>query len=638
MYDVVNKNFNLLIKKLTKNNSIDTSILEINVTEILRHRVILRSAKEINETQYSILGDLKIQVEQYQKYKYDPILDKIQSIINYYNKQTLKSSDSSSDEFLKNIQNLSITSKESIVNADKFNDFSRYVHIKRNIEDTLFDECSTLSKNESGLILLVGSVGDGKSHLLAYLKDKSPELFENIIIHNDATESSHPSQTASETLEYKLKDVYENNRKIIIAINIGMLHNFYSYLQDRSSLSNFRKFIDESGILNTNVELENEDTSHNFPDHSIVSFLNEQTIKIVDGKIENDFYSRLISKIFSKSSDNPIYQAFINDDGFNRREIIYKNYSLLLNQKIQNSIVHLLNLIQIQDKRILTARSVLNFLYDIIVPTEIDKNSHSDFIPFLLFENKGKSKILESISRHDPSHTMINKFEMLNMRIYNTDDLPAYCKKVFKDDYELIESTILYLSGLDSKNHPKKYRTVLRLYFLLNHEEFITEDYIKYLKVLEKKDNASVKSFIKNVQYAIYHWNGSPKENFLYKKPWNSSDNIRLAIEFVCKFKSIYISNNSIFLSIYNEQENNTMERPYELEIDYPLFILIEKIAAGYMIKNQDRHDAINFNEFIENIIENTTSMQSTIIKSNISNRLFLVSSSIMSPEIKELN
>lgn len=80
------------------------------------------------------------------------------------------------------------------------------------------------------------------------------------------------------------------------------------------------------------------------------------------------------------------------------------------------------------------------------------------------------------------------------------------------------------------------------------------------------------------------------------------------------------------------------MERPYELEIDYPLFILIEKIAAGYMIKNQDRHDAINFNEFIENIIENTTSMQSTIIKSNISNRLFLVSSSIMSPEIKELN
>lgn len=94
--------------------------------------------------------------------------------------------------------------------------------------------------------------------------------------------------------------------------------------------------------------------------------------------------------------------------------------------------MHLLNLIQIQDKRILTARSVLNFLYDIIVPTEIDKNSHSDFIPFLLFENKGKSKILESISRHDPSHTMINKFEMLNMRIYNTDDLPAYCKKSSK--------------------------------------------------------------------------------------------------------------------------------------------------------------------------------------------------------------
>lgn len=637
MYDITNKTFNALLSKLTNNEIKNTSISKIDISEIQRLRIILKSKKKINDTQYSILGELKTHLEDYQKYNYEPALIKIKTTLETYNNHSLVTSTINSNSFLSNIQNLSITSKEAIVNADKFNYFSKYIHVKRDIEEKLLQECLNLKEKNSGLILLVGSVGDGKSHLLAYLKDEHPELFQNTIIHNDATESNNPSQTAAQTLESILNNVYTNNKKIIIAINIGMLHNFYSYLQKNNGLSAFREFIDESGILNTGLEVKYNIDSNRYDNHSIVSFLNEQKININNGVIENDFYSRLIERIFSRSMDNPIYSAFINDDGFNRKESIYKNYALLLNEKVQRSIVYMLNLIQIQDKRILTARSILNFIYDIIVPTDVDKESNSTLIDSLLFENKEKSKILESINHHDPSQNVIQSFEDLNMRIYNTDNLVDVCKELFKEDFESVESTILYLSNLSNDRHPKKYSTIVRLYFLLNHEEFISDDYARYLKILEKNDTSILKSFLKDLEYVIYQWNGSPVPNYIYKNPWNTSDNIRVAIEFICKFKEIEIERNSIFISIYNENEESSLLNPYKLEIDYPLYILIQKVAAGYMIKNKDRNDAINFNKFIEEIIENTKSMKSTIIRANTTNRLFKVTSGILSPEIEEL-
>src|SRR5699024_3839928 len=210
-------------------------------------------------------------------------------------------------------------------------------------------------------------------------------------------ESDSPSQTATQTLESLLKNVYETNEKMIIAINIGMLHNFYSYLQEVNNLPTFRDFIDESKVLNTLVESQTTFSSNSFENHSIVSFLNEQKLEIVNGNIKHSFYSELIYKIFSEHPENPIYNSYMKDDGPNRKESAYRNYSFLLNSKVQDSIIYILNLIQVQDKRILTARSVLNFIYDIIVPTEVDRNSNSTLLPFLLFENKDKSKILESI-------------------------------------------------------------------------------------------------------------------------------------------------------------------------------------------------------------------------------------------------
>ena len=78
--------------------------------------------------------------------------------------------------------------------------------------------------------MLSGSVGDGKSHLLSYMKYKHPDLMENFSIHNDATESFDPNLTAIETLNKVLEpfsdeNINESNEKLILAINLGILSN-----------------------------------------------------------------------------------------------------------------------------------------------------------------------------------------------------------------------------------------------------------------------------------------------------------------------------------------------------------------------------------------------------------------------------
>ena len=91
------------------------------------------------------------------------------------------------------------SSKESIDNTEVFDGFKEYMHVERKAETDLINLIKNV--NDSGrktLILLCGSAGDGKSHLLAYLKNKT-DLLNNYNIINNATKSVSPTQTAIET-------------------------------------------------------------------------------------------------------------------------------------------------------------------------------------------------------------------------------------------------------------------------------------------------------------------------------------------------------------------------------------------------------------------------------------------------------
>ncbi|PTJ06342.1 DNA phosphorothioation-dependent restriction protein DptF, partial [Staphylococcus succinus] len=122
-----------------------------------------------------------------------------------------------------------------MVNSSEFNDFNAYIHVERPIEFKLKNALKNLKAKNHGIILLVGSVGDGKSHLLSYFNKNNNELLDDVYIYNDATESNNPYRTAVQTLTEKLEN-YERGslKKLIIAINIGMLHNFKEYLIEKN--------------------------------------------------------------------------------------------------------------------------------------------------------------------------------------------------------------------------------------------------------------------------------------------------------------------------------------------------------------------------------------------------------------------
>lgn len=85
-------------------------------------------------------------------------------------------------KFIDNLNRLRKSSSDSIDNVDSFDSFKEYMHVVRNAEEDLkviLREVNA-SSNKT-LILLCGSAGDGKSHLLSYLKNSDSEKLLDVL-------------------------------------------------------------------------------------------------------------------------------------------------------------------------------------------------------------------------------------------------------------------------------------------------------------------------------------------------------------------------------------------------------------------------------------------------------------------------
>ena len=100
--------------------------------------------------------------------------------------------------FSNELNRLRKSSSDSIDNIEEFDSFKRYMHVVRNAEEDLKNLLRKVNvSGKKTLVLLCGSAGDGKSHLLSYLKNADGEdLINQYVVYNDATESSAPSKTA----------------------------------------------------------------------------------------------------------------------------------------------------------------------------------------------------------------------------------------------------------------------------------------------------------------------------------------------------------------------------------------------------------------------------------------------------------
>lgn len=202
-------------------------------------------------------------------------------------------------KFINELNRLRKSSSDSIDNVEKFDQFKSYMHVVRKMEEDLKGLLRKV--NASGkktLVLLCGSAGDGKSHLLSYLKNLDEEhLIDDYFVYNDATESSAPSKTAIETLNEFLSDYRDENlaslgQNVILAINLGVLSNFIDS-KYADHFCTLRKYIENSDILTSRVNNNEYDCESNFQH---ISFSDYNLYSLSAEGIHADYIEKLLEK------------------------------------------------------------------------------------------------------------------------------------------------------------------------------------------------------------------------------------------------------------------------------------------------------------------------------------------------------
>ncbi|GAB6100176.1 hypothetical protein JCM16358_20550 [Halanaerocella petrolearia] len=552
--------------------------------------------------------------------------------------------------FIEELRKLKESSKEAVENLKSFSKFKEYMHVKRGLQDELLSLIRNSQKvDKSQLIMVCGSVGDGKSHIISYLKEHYPNIIDDFNIHNDATESFSPKKTSIDTLREVLQSFSDenlknnSNQKWILAINLGTLNNFIES-KYKSEFSILREYVLNNQILETKVIKNSfvEDSHFQF-----INFSDYHMFTLTEEKPKSKYILNLINKVVESDSNNPFYRSYkSNCTNCNYKETcaVRFNYELLQKDSVQNTIINFLIEIIVKFKLIISTRDLLNFIYDIIVcdydvtnlKQELDKKMSFErmkkyicsLIPMSLFEHHDLSDIFEHISRLDPTALRTEQLDQEIIRFNNTSNI----KKVFKEyinlDNKTLEENLFINEQLLEKycktNEKLKSFKQILLKVLIRFYKFIPlndslklEDntYVKFMKDLyywNKGDKKKLKLLYEDVEYAIYNWNGRNKDGYININLGKNQTDYKVSQEFNIKadtsnLKKKVEDNLDRFIPTINLQykiERKNQENNSLISIDFSLYELLMKIKEGYRPNKRDKNNFISFTQFINKLIE----------------------------------
>lgn len=209
---------------------------------------------------------------------------------------------------------LSQHSVDSVQNGMAFTNWDEYMHVDRPIESKLMEKMDEIDKAGGGIVLLIGSAGDGKSHLISRIKQMSD--WGDTSFYNDATASSSPKKTAIDTLKVALVDfkdanLYITNKKLVLAINLGKLN---ALIDDKEFRSDYQE------IVNSTLPIfDDDDTTPpiNTERVKVIMFTDEQIFEFFadsssDIPVDSIFLSQIMEKVVAKTDDNPHYDEYID--------------------------------------------------------------------------------------------------------------------------------------------------------------------------------------------------------------------------------------------------------------------------------------------------------------------------------------
>lgn len=540
------------------------------------------------------------------------------------------------------------SSSDSIDNTENFDAFKNYMHVTRAAETDLKSLLRSVNNAEKKtLVLLCGSAGDGKSHLLSYLKNADEEhLLENYKIFNDATESSSPAKTAIETLNellsaFKDENLEKTGQNVILAINLGVLSNFVeSEYRDEYSL--LRKYVDETNILTTQVNRNDYDENSHFQH---VSFSDYHMYSLTENGVHAGYIEDILSKIFSDTEDNVFYRAYgdsCTGCPLAKKCPVKMNYEFLHSKSRREYVANLLVETIIKDKTILTTREILNFIHNIVVAQEFSytkfQSLQSDeaaylreFIkqitPSLLFDSKDVAILMNMLSKYDPLLARSEDADEVAISYYVSSDITNEVIECFSGSpyrQVLCDTGIINRFNLDRTLKSAVFNLMVREKAIDNKTR-VDEIYGRYLKDLYSYNSGLGKKLANlygMIEKAVIQWCGSDEDGNLCLDNKHGDFSVYESVQLEPNLDSI--PNQSVddelqrFIpSIITSFDGNQGE-VINLDIDYALYELLYRLNKGYIQTADDRNNHADFISFVERILQTgNMNKQVTVIMPN---------------------
>ena len=530
------------------------------------------------------------------------------------------------------------SSSDSIDGIGTFDDFKKYMHVSRSAEKDLIEILHKIEDSgRKSRVMLCGSAGDGKSHLLSYLKNDL-KLLDNYVVYNDATESSAPSKTAIETLNEALQGFSDENlekpgENFILAINLGVLSNFIESSYG-DSFKQLRKYVINSNLLTNQLNEKGYEENSAFQH---VSFSDYHMYNLTVHGVKPEYLERILEKVFCMDFENPFYNVYSNDCKecpLSQKCPVKHNFEFLGNEKNRNYVANALVEVTIKDKEILTTREILNYIYDIIVAQNFNykkmaqsstnevsflKEYISDITPSLMYEYIDKSVLLNQLQKYDPLLVRSEQADEDAISYYVSSDVSNEVVSVL--DKEAYSKVLCQQSAIEKINSDKVLKA--QLFNILERLKTIKSDivqdnaYVSFLKMLYYFNTGTTKKYGELyglVEDAVIQWCGNEDQDNVCFDDCHEGIALYEHIEFEPYLdvspsvkKNEELQRFLPFITVKYEskktKETKETKEIIPLDIDYSLYELIYKLAAGYIQTAEDRNNHADFISFIYKIL-----------------------------------
>ena len=559
-------------------------------------------------------------------------------------------------EFITQLSKLRKSAAEAVDNTQTFDPEKEYLHVKRYVELELRSILRQV--NESGrksLVLLCGSAGDGKSHIISYLKHIDSEgLLEGYELYNDATESDAPTLKAIDTLAQRLErfddEHYQEDDgyKMILAVNLGMLNNFIDSEQGKKYTA-LKAYVEHNKLFvftweHSNYHKDSVFQHLNFSDYQVFSLMN--------GSIATSYVEDLLERVFQKTENNPFYQAYVNATGctLHSRCPVRHNYEYLLDAKRRRYIVKRIVEVVIKDKTVVSTRDILNLVFDLIVHPGFDKDTFCNYMPsqiqfleqyihsttpMLLNAGKDTTVLLDNITHHDPLRVRREKIDNDAIHFHSLESIEIEFNRATEGTpYEALKhlTDINQLGALKPELKKDIYQFIIRTQYIdsdaVEDQDQRFEEFIRYLYCYNSGDVRRLRELYSMTKKAIFNWNGEFGDDViciddsneyywilerLHIKPTlgkqNKSDD-----EEIRRFSP------TIRLSFCKESDPENCIA--DINMDYSLYEMIFAMRSGYRPTWQDKNLHTDFADFVRRIIEfGEKATNVTIIPKNLENK-----------------